>query len=82
MSSSIVDRLRNGTVLGAEGYVFELERRGYKAGPFVPEVVLDFPDAVRELHREFLRAPSMDLHPMFRSDISAKDAAFLHTLTA
>jgi len=57
MSSSIVDRLRNGTVLGAEGYVFELERRGYiKAGPFVPEVVLDFPDAVRELHREFLRA--------------------------
>ncbi len=82
MSSSIVDRLRNGTVLGAEGYVFELERRGYKAGPFVPEVVLDFPDAVRELHREFLRAPSMDLHPMFRSDISAKDAAFLHTWTA
>ena len=52
-----MDRLRAGTVLGAEGYVFELERRGYiKAGPFVPEVVLDFPDAVRELHREFLRA--------------------------
>jgi betaine-homocysteine S-methyltransferase len=37
--------------------LFELERRGYlKAGPFVPEVVLDFPDAVRELHREMLRA--------------------------
>ena len=31
-------------MLGAEGYVFELERRGYiKAGPYVPEVVLDFP---------------------------------------
>src|SRR5436305_13492407 len=57
MSPSIVERLRAGTVLGAEGYVFELERRGYvKAGPFVPEVVLDFPGAVRELHREFLRA--------------------------
>lgn len=57
MSMSIVDRLRAGAVLGAEGYVFELERRGYiKAGPFVPEVVLDYPDAVRELHREFLRA--------------------------
>ncbi|MFY9932550.1 MAG: homocysteine S-methyltransferase family protein [Streptosporangiaceae bacterium] len=57
MSTPISDRLRNGTMLGAEGYVFELERRGYiKAGPFVPEVVLDFPDAVRELHREFLRA--------------------------
>jgi betaine-homocysteine S-methyltransferase len=57
LSSSITERLASGTVLGAEGYVFELERRGYiKAGPFVPEVVLDFPDAVRELHREFLRA--------------------------
>ena len=57
MSVPIMDRLRAGTVLGAEGYVFELERRGYiKAGPFVPEVVLDHPDAVRELHREFLRA--------------------------
>jgi betaine-homocysteine S-methyltransferase len=59
LNSSITERLRGGTVLGAEGYVFELERRGYiKAGPFVPEVVLDFPDAVRELHREFLRAGS------------------------
>ncbi|HEV2258485.1 MAG TPA: homocysteine S-methyltransferase family protein [Streptosporangiaceae bacterium] len=57
MTASLTARLRAGTVLGAEGYVFELERRGYiKAGPFVPEVVLDFPDAVRELHREFLRA--------------------------
>jgi methionine synthase I (cobalamin-dependent) len=55
--NSLTDRLRAGTVLGAEGYVFELERRGYvKAGPFVPEVVLDFPGALRELHREFLRA--------------------------
>ena len=57
MTVSLADRLRSGAVLGAEGYVFELERRGYiKAGPFVPEVVLDFPDALRELHREFLRA--------------------------
>ena len=54
---SIEQRLADGVVLGAEGYVFELERRGYiKAGPYVPEVVLDYPDAVRELHREFLRA--------------------------
>jgi betaine-homocysteine S-methyltransferase len=55
--TGIMERLRAGTVLGAEGYVFELERRGYiKAGPYVPEAVLDFPGAVRELHREFLRA--------------------------
>jgi betaine-homocysteine S-methyltransferase len=59
MSAGIRERLLNGTVLGAEGYVFELERRGYiKAGPYVPEVVLDFPGAVAELHREFLRAGS------------------------
>src|SRR5260370_25174400 len=55
--SELADRLARGTVLGAEGYVFELERRGYvKAGAYVPEAVLDFPDAVSELHREFLRA--------------------------
>src|SRR5438270_2102684 len=58
-SRGILDRLRAGVVQGAEGYVFELERRGYiKAGPYVPEVVLDFPEAVKELHREFLRAGS------------------------
>src|SRR5215469_11803374 len=56
---TILDRLKEGIVQGAEGYVFELERRGYiKAGPYVPEVVLDFPGAVKELHREFLRAGS------------------------
>jgi betaine-homocysteine S-methyltransferase len=55
----LIERLENGIVLGAEGYVFELERRGYiKAGPYVPEVVLDFPEALKQLHREFLRAGS------------------------
>lgn len=58
-SKGILERLNEGVVQGAEGYVFELERRGYiKAGPYVPEVVLDFPEAVKELHREFLRAGS------------------------
>jgi betaine-homocysteine S-methyltransferase len=53
----LLERLAKGVVLGAEGYVFELERRGYvQAGPYVPEVVLDYPDAVKDLHREFLRA--------------------------
>jgi betaine-homocysteine S-methyltransferase len=56
---TLQQRLAEGVVLGAEGYVFELERRGYvKAGPFVPEVILDEPDALRQLHREFLRAGS------------------------
>jgi betaine-homocysteine S-methyltransferase len=53
----LLERLEHGIVIGAEGYLFELERRGYlKAGPYVPEVVLDHPRAVRELHREFLAA--------------------------
>src|SRR3982074_1844948 len=53
----ILTRLKSGVVLGADGYVFELERRGYiKAGPYVPEVILDAPEAVLQLHREFLRA--------------------------
>ena len=53
----LLERLQKDVVLGAGGYLFELERRGYvKAGPFVPEVVLDHPEAVKELHREFLRA--------------------------
>ena len=52
-----MERMSEGVVLGAEGYLFELERRGYlKSGPYVPEVVLDRPEAVAELHREFLQA--------------------------
>jgi betaine-homocysteine S-methyltransferase len=56
-SRTFAERIADGVVIGAEGYVFELERRGYvKAGPYVPEVILDAPDALRQLHREFLRA--------------------------
>ena len=55
----LLERLEAGPVICAEGYLFELERRGYlQAGPYVPEVVLDAPDAVRQLHREFVRAGS------------------------
>jgi len=46
-------------VFCGEGYVFELERRGYlQAGAFVPEVVLEHPDVVKQLHREFVRSGS------------------------
>ncbi|KAI1698441.1 homocysteine s-methyltransferase domain-containing protein [Ditylenchus destructor] len=55
--TGLLERLQKGVVLGAEGYLFELERRGLvKAGAYVPEVVLDNPEAVKELHREFLHA--------------------------
>ncbi len=56
-NKGLLERLKEGPVLGAEGYLFELERRGWvSAGSYVPEVVLDAPDAVKQLHREFLRA--------------------------
>lgn len=53
----LLQRLAEGPVICAEGYLFELERRGYlQAGAYVPEVVLDFPEQVENLHRDFLRA--------------------------
>lgn len=55
----LLERLSQGPVVCAEGYLFELERRGYlQAGAFVPEVVLEYPEAVEQLHREFVRAGS------------------------
>jgi methionine synthase I (cobalamin-dependent) len=56
---SLLERLAAGPVICAEGYVFELERRGYlQAGAFVPEVVLEHPEVVTQLHRDFLHAGS------------------------
>ena len=55
----LLERLARGPVICAEGYLFELERRGYlQAGGFVPEVVLEHPNKVAELHREFVHAGS------------------------
>jgi betaine-homocysteine S-methyltransferase len=55
----LTDRLDAGPVICAEGFLFELERRGYlTAGEFVPEVALEFPDALRALHVDYQRAGS------------------------
>jgi betaine-homocysteine S-methyltransferase len=55
----LLARLQAGPVICAEGYVFELERRGYlQAGAYVPEVVIEHPEVVLQLHEEFLRAGS------------------------
>ncbi|HTS23690.1 MAG TPA: homocysteine S-methyltransferase family protein [Casimicrobiaceae bacterium] len=57
--SSLLQRLDQGPVVCAEGYVFELERRGYlQAGAYVPEVVLEHPEVVAQLHRDFVHAGS------------------------
>jgi methionine synthase I (cobalamin-dependent) len=55
----LLECLAAGPVLCAEGYLFELERRGYlQAGAFVPEVIVEHPEAVLQLHREFVNAGS------------------------
>jgi betaine-homocysteine S-methyltransferase len=78
MTANIVERLKAGTVLGDGGYLIELERRGYVdsgsgrekvgtgrgSGQFTPEVAIENPDALRELHREFLRAGSQVLQAL------------------
>ncbi len=65
-------------VIGDGGYLIELERRGYVdsgsgrekvgtgrgSGQFTPEVVVENPDALRELHREFLHAGSRVLQAL------------------
>ena len=59
-STEVLARLRSEDgLIVAEGFLFEVERRGYlKAGAFVPEVVLEHPESLRELHREFAHAGS------------------------
>jgi betaine-homocysteine S-methyltransferase len=55
----LLERLALGPVICAEGYLFEFERRGYlQAGAYVPEIVLERPDLVEALHREFVHAGS------------------------
>src|SRR6266446_9487882 len=75
---SITELLKAGIVLGDGGYLIELERRGYVdsgsgrekvgtgrgSGQFTPEIVIENPDALRELHREFLHAGSQVLQAL------------------
>src|SRR6187431_174748 len=78
MAKSIRELLKSGVVIGDGGYLIELERRGYVdsgsgrekvgtgkgSGQFTPEVAIENPDALRELHREFLRAGSQVLQAL------------------
>jgi len=58
-SRDLLARLKAGAVICAEGYVFELERRGYlQAGSFVPEVLFEHPEVVEQLHMDFVHAGS------------------------
>src|SRR5438132_13520784 len=57
MKKSILERLKEGIVLGDGGYLLALEKRGYvQAGPFTPEVTIEHPNALRAMHEEFVHA--------------------------
>jgi len=57
MRKGILEKLKEGPVLGDGGYLLELEKRGWvRAGPFTPEVALTNPEALRQLHVEFREA--------------------------
>jgi betaine-homocysteine S-methyltransferase len=72
MLGNIVEELMRGIVIGDGGYLLELERRGYvkrgagqeKGKQFTPEVAIERPEALRELHREFLLAGSQVLQAL------------------
>ena len=56
---SLLERLNKGPVICAEGFLFEIERRGYlSSGEFVPMVSLEHPEVLENLHREFQHAGS------------------------
>ena len=58
-NDKLKERLDKGPVICAEGFLFEIERRGYMAsGEFVPMVSLDHPEVLENLHREFQHAGS------------------------
>ena len=55
----LIERLNQGPVICAEGFLFEIERRGYmSSGEFVPMVSLEHPEALENLHRDFQHAGS------------------------
>lgn len=59
MKRTLEERLQDGPVIAGEGYLFELERRGYlQAGSFVPEVALDNPEALKQTYRDYMNAGS------------------------
>jgi len=61
----ILDFLKNDVVLGDGGYVLELEHRGYiQAGPYTPEIAIEHPDVLEQLHLEFKRAGAQVLQTL------------------
>jgi betaine-homocysteine S-methyltransferase len=56
----ILERLKDGLVLGDGGYLLELEKRGWvRADPFTPEVALTRPDDTPKQQPDFSSLPGI-----------------------
>ena len=74
----ILERLSEGVVLGDGGYLLELEKRGrVRAGPFTPEVALNNPESLLELHREFRDAGAEVLQALTFYATSSRPSAWV-----
>ena len=59
MKRQLIERLNEGPVICAEGFLFEVEKRGYLAsGEFVPMVALEHHEALENLHKDFQHSGS------------------------
>ena len=59
MKRKLIERLDQGPVICAEGFLFEIEKRGYLAsGEFVPMVALEHPEVLENLHKDFQHSGS------------------------
>tara|TARA_B100000902_G_scaffold262253_1_gene248480 strand:- start:1043 stop:2098 length:1056 start_codon:yes stop_codon:yes gene_type:complete len=59
MKRELIERLNQGTVICAEGFLFEIEKRGYmSSGEFVPMVALEHPEVLENLHKDFQHSGS------------------------
>lgn len=83
----ILQRLSEGPVIGDGSMCMTLEKRGYcRAGPWTPEAVVEYPDAVLQLQREYLRAGAdvIQTASFYASDdklcIGAGEKGFGHTV--
>merc|ERR1719199_380860 len=64
-TKGLLERLREGPVIGDGGQVFHMEKKGYlRAGPWTPEATCEFPEGVYNMHREFAHA-GCDVHQVF-----------------
>lgn len=73
--NKLTERLDQGPVVCAEGFLFEIERRGYMAsGEFVPMVSLDHPEVLKIYIENFNMQVQISLKLLLIMDTEKKCA--------